>query len=96
MRSSAFVSILHWPGLQTSRKTSLTANIRLFEALSVSAGKVNMPKNSGNDQSFLEKALKLHSRVPLIDGHNDLPWRYRELANRAISAIDISEPLARA
>mgnify|MGYP001200165314 CR=1 FL=1 len=80
------------PGPQTSRKTSLTANIRLLEALLVSAGKVNMPKNLGNDQSFLEKALKLHTRVPLIDGHNDLPWRYREMANRAISAIDISEP----
>ena len=51
-----------------------------------------MPNNLGNDQGFLEKALKLHNRVPLIDGHNDLPWRYREMANRAISAIDISEP----
>ena len=38
---------------------------------------------------MLERARALHRRVPLIDGHNDLPWRYRELVDRAISKIDI-------
>ena len=44
------------------------------------------------DDSILERARALHRRVPLIDGHNDLPWRYRELVSRAISRIDISRP----
>ena len=38
---------------------------------------------------MLERARALHRRVPLIDGHNDLPWRYRELVDRAISKVDI-------
>ncbi|MBM3788788.1 MAG: membrane dipeptidase [Acidobacteria bacterium] len=38
----------------------------------------------------LEHARALHRQVPLIDGHNDLPWKYHELVNRDISRIDIS------
>ena len=30
-----------------------------------------------SDDPFLERARELHRRVPLIDGHNDLPWQYR-------------------
>ena len=40
---------------------------------------------------MLERARALHRRIPLIDGHNDLPWRYRELVDRAISKVDIEE-----
>ena len=38
-----------------------------------------------------ERARALHRQIPLIDGHNDLPWRYRELVDRAISKVDIDE-----
>ena len=40
---------------------------------------------------MLERARALHRRIPLIDGHNDLPWRYRDLVDRAISKVDIEE-----
>jgi membrane dipeptidase len=30
--------------------------------------------------------------VPLIDGHNDLPWQYRQKVQGALSKIDISQP----
>ena len=40
---------------------------------------------------MLERARALHRQIPLIDGHNDLPWRYRELVDRAISKVDIDE-----
>ena len=39
----------------------------------------------------VERARALHARVPLIDGHNDLPWQYREKANRDLSRIDIGK-----
>ena len=29
---------------------------------------------------------------PPIDGHNDLPWKYRETVNYALSRLDISQP----
>ncbi len=42
--------------------------------------------------SEIERARELHRRAPLIDGHNDLPWRYRQIAQRAVSRIDIAQP----
>lgn len=35
-------------------------------------------------------ALQLHRGTPLIDGHNDLPGRYREVVNRRFSELDIA------
>ncbi len=40
----------------------------------------------------VERAKALHAKVPLIDGHNDLPWQYRNRANRDVWAMDIAEP----
>ena len=40
----------------------------------------------------VERAMALHAKVPLIDGHNDLPWQYRNKANRDVWAMDINEP----
>ncbi len=40
--------------------------------------------------SLINRAKDLHRDVPLIDGHNDLPWQYRKRADRALSKIDIS------
>ncbi len=37
----------------------------------------------------LAHARELHRLAPLIDGHNDLPWQFREKANRDLSKIDI-------
>ena len=37
-----------------------------------------------------DDALRLHGEVPLIDGHNDLPGKYREEVNRRFSELDIA------
>src|SRR5262245_43442112 len=39
-----------------------------------------------------DAATKLHKSVPLIDGHNDLPWEYREKVSRKFSKLDVSKP----
>ena len=39
----------------------------------------------------VERARALHAKVPLIDGHNDLPWQIRRKANRDVWAMDINE-----
>ena len=42
------------------------------------------------DAVYLEaKAAELHKQIPLIDGHNDLPWQYRIRTQRALSKLDI-------
>jgi membrane dipeptidase len=38
------------------------------------------------------RALALHRRVPLIDGHNDLPWQYRKRVQGALSKLDVAAP----
>ena len=43
------------------------------------------------DASLVERAKELHKRVPLIDGHNDLPWQYQKRVDRALSKIDIAQ-----
>lgn len=40
----------------------------------------------------VERAKALHAKVPLIDGHNDLPWQIRRNANRDVWSIDIDQP----
>ena len=38
-----------------------------------------------------DAALRLHSRAPLIDGHNDLPWHFLEKVQRKFSELDVAE-----
>ena len=40
----------------------------------------------------VERAKTLHAKVPLIDGHNDLPWQIRRKANRDVWSIDLDQP----
>jgi membrane dipeptidase len=35
---------------------------------------------AAQDDALLARARRLHTQVPLIDGHNDLPWEIREKA----------------
>jgi membrane dipeptidase len=54
-------------------------------------------ENVSNSQSTIqsnpiERARALHKRLPLIDGHNDLPWALREKFGRDLSKIDLNTP----
>ncbi len=39
-----------------------------------------------------EEALKIHREVILVDGHNDLPWQFREKSDLSFHKIDIAKP----
>ncbi len=39
-----------------------------------------------------EEARKLHASSLLFDGHNDLPWQYRERGMPSFDELDISQP----
>ena len=43
---------------------------------------------AAQDEALLARARRLHAEVPLIDGHNDLPWEIREKAQGDISRLD--------
>lgn len=41
--------------------------------------------------ALVEQARKLLERVPLIDGHNDVPWQYRERVKNRLDGIDLAK-----
>ena len=57
------------------------------EAGSVASSTIQRP-----DSATVEHALELLDQVPLVDGHNDLPWQIREKAAGDMDSLDIAEP----
>ena len=39
---------------------------------------------------LIQRARDLHKRNPLIDGHNDLPWKYRQRTDYQFSVLDMA------
>src|SRR5262249_26034591 len=39
-----------------------------------------------------EEALRIHREALLIDGHNDLPWQFREKEDLSFQKIDLRRP----
>ncbi len=55
-------------------------NLRIvltMPALAVVAGGLPACAVAQDRDAYLERARQLMREVPLIDGHNDLPWRLR-------------------
>lgn len=48
-----------------------------------------------DDVKLTEEALRIHREAILIDGHNDLPYQYREKADLSFENIDIAKPQPR-
>ena len=42
------------------------------------------------DPALVERARRLLDRVPLIDGHNDVPWQYSERVGNHLDKIDLA------
>jgi len=45
------------------------------------------------DEAPRDRATRLMEQVPLIDGHNDLPWQYRGRVDNHVAELDISQDL---
>ncbi|HVO34490.1 MAG TPA: dipeptidase [Gemmatimonadales bacterium] len=50
------------------------------------------PLAAQTDPALLKHALRLHRAVPMIDGHNDLPWKLRTLGRGAEDSAAIRRP----
>ena len=42
-----------------------------------------------------DEALRIHRQAVLVDGHNDLPWQFREKADLSFERLDIARPQPR-
>jgi membrane dipeptidase len=50
------------------------------------------PLAAQTDSALLRHALRLHRAVPMVDGHNDLPWQLRTLGSGAEDSTAIRRP----
>ena len=50
------------------------------------------PLAAQTDSALLRHALRLHRAVPMVDGHNDLPWKLRTLGSGAEDSTAILRP----
>ena len=50
------------------------------------------PLAAQTDAALLRHALRLHRAVPMVDGHNDLPWKLRTLGADSFFSATISRP----
>jgi membrane dipeptidase len=68
------------------RKTlPIALAVCLLFAVSVFADAADAP-----DPALVARARKILDRVPLVDGHNDVPWQYRERVQNHLDQIDLS------
>uniref|UniRef100_A0A0B7A902 Dipeptidase n=1 Tax=Arion vulgaris TaxID=1028688 RepID=A0A0B7A902_9EUPU len=53
---------------------------------------LNQDKSASEDSHHerLKRATEILSNYPLVDGHNDLPWRYRTIVNNSVWSIDLN------
>jgi len=76
--------IFFWPALVLFASTSLSV---------LTAAERNSPPRT--DPGLLAQARQLLHKVPLIDGHNDVPWQYRRL-KADFDAIDLARDTSKA
>src|SRR4029079_10399861 len=43
------------------------------------------------DDSYLKQAREILREVPLIDGHNDLPWTIKENVKNHLAQVDLND-----
>jgi membrane dipeptidase len=69
-------------------RTGLTALSFALAALPVRVGAAE-PVRRAPDPALVERARKLLTEVPLVDGHNDLAWEYRKRVQNHLDKIDL-------
>ena len=69
----------------------LIISLSLPVAASAEEKKAPMPPKSRAPVKLSDEALRLHREALLIDGHNDLPWQFREKADLSFRKIDLRQ-----
>ena len=76
--------------MRTSTRGNLLVVAPALFAVAVVIGAAAAPPAAKTEDPHLAVARRVLARVPLIDGHNDLPWEMRELAGNRLGRIDLA------
>jgi membrane dipeptidase len=63
----------------------------LFLVIIPAASAAEPPKSAAKPVVLTEEALAIHKLMPVIDGHNDLPWEMREKGGSSFVNIDVAK-----
>lgn len=55
---------------------------------------VTSPADEPNSDRYLDEVRQLLKRVPLIDGHNDTPWEYRDRVHNNFAELNLAQSTA--
>jgi len=58
-------------------------------ALAAAGGAQEAAAHKTPDPALVERARRILTQVPLVDGHNDLPWEYRKRFQNHMDRIDL-------
>jgi len=72
-------------------RSLLTGALSLFSLLGATLPLAAQTTSASADDRYLARAKRILRQTPLIDGHNDLPWRIREdsIARGKVDAYDL-------
>jgi membrane dipeptidase len=73
--------------VEMKRRYSIAALVVLMTIATV-------PLVAADEPEMLATVRQILREVPLVDGHNDLPWQYRQRVENRMSEIDISQDLS--
>ena len=71
--------------------TSIYSLILLFLALHLVSCSTSSRAQHADLEQDRERAVRILEQVPLIDGHNDIPWQYNRRVDHRLSAIDFMD-----
>ncbi|HEV3146909.1 MAG TPA: dipeptidase [Gemmataceae bacterium] len=60
--------------------------------LFISVASAQEPRKPRPPVQLTDEALRIHREAIVIDGHNDLPWMFREKKDLSFSKLDITKP----
>jgi membrane dipeptidase len=77
------------------RSTALAVALGSILALGARARGGGPPASTVPDPALVERARKILERVPLVDGHNDVPWQVRERFHDHLAKLDLAGDTSR-
>jgi membrane dipeptidase len=75
-------------------RTGSSFCISLFVLSAIPFISFRLTATSPESEEHLQRAREILTAVPLIDGHNDIPWRYRSRVNFDLDRLDFSDDLS--
>nr|XP_022310140.1 dipeptidase 1-like [Crassostrea virginica] len=62
-------------------------------AIGIPLSKRDTSGGGASQSSELQRAMTLLTNNPLIDGHNDLPWQFRQYANNSVYSVNLEQDM---